>query len=197
MSKSLSGKTLIKKSRGGKRALKKKIEEALKRFTPRQLKYRQNRLSGMSIYAAARAAGYGAGYSRAAASQRLERLVKDSIIDELEMSGATNRAQAQELTRIAFRSMTTEKCRVYRKEEDGDIVVEDAGREIPDDHARMKALDQIGRLKKQLTTSLDKALLDQNFTRLTIVVEKESADDNRPANSLNPAAEPRVALTDG
>jgi len=196
MKKSLSGKAVQKKSRSRKE-IRNKIRKSLIGMTLRQVKYRKNRLAGMNIFAAARAAGYSVSYARTTASIKLERQVRASIIEELEMAGATDQAQARELSRIAFRSMTKESCRVYREDGEGGIEVEDAGKEVPDDNARLRALEQIGKLKKQISVPFEKTMFGQDFTRLTIVVEKEPGNDNGPTDNVDAPAKPRVALTDG
>ncbi len=197
--KASSGKKL-KKSR--KKILQEKLRNRLRKFSLRQLKYRQNRLAGMSIYAAARNAGYSQSYSRAYAAVKLERTVKDSIIDELDMAGFTNKRQAQELTRIAFGAVTTEPCRVYREDEDGDVTVEEAGREIPDNYARLRALEQGGKLKKQISAPFEKTLFGQDYKRLIIVVENDSKTENSSLHDtgrtdpINRPAKLRVETTD-
>ena len=201
MVKRSSGKN-IKKSRVS-RSKRKKIHKALLKLTPRQLKYRHNRLSGMTIYAAAREAGYSQSYARTHATDRLDRTVKDSIIDELEMIGATNKFQAKELFRIASSSMQTEKCEVYRKDEDGDVVVEDAGTKVPDDYARLRALEQIGKLKKQISAPFEKSIFGHEYKRLIIVVENDAKPEDNPVpnsagrkNPVNLTPKLRVETTD-
>ena len=187
-----SGKT-IKKSRVSRRE---KLRQALLKLTPRQLEYRKYRMQRMSIYAAAVKAGYKESYARAQAHDHLERSVKVGIIEELEMAGATNHAQARELTRIAFKAMETEKCEVYRDNGEGDIVVDEAKTEREDNHARLKALDQIAKLKRQIAPAsiLDGGLGNSDYTRVTIVLEKESNEGK--GNPAHAETKSRVALTD-
>lgn len=66
----------------------------------RQEKYKSNRLLGMTQYAAARAAGYSETRSRQAC--RIEKLVKASIIEELEIAGVTDKVQAREIAKLVF-----------------------------------------------------------------------------------------------
>ena len=181
-----------KKRRKKKKSVKYYHPDLLK-FTPRQLLYRKYRMQRMSIFAAALKAGYSKSYARSHAAQKVERVVKVSIIDELEMAGATNERQATELTRIAFEAMETEKCSVYRDNGEGDIVVDEARTERIDNHARLKGLDQIAKLKRQITSSslLDSAL-NSDYTRVTFVLEKESND--RKNDSVDLEANSRVAL---
>ena len=189
----------MKQTTGKKRRKKQKKvryhHPDLLKFSPRQIKYRQNRLAGMNIFAAATAAGYKYSYARSHATTRLERTVKVSIIDELEMAGSTNKRQAGELTRIAFEAMETEKCEVYREDDDGNITVDDAKTLREDNHARLKALDQIAKLKRQIAPSsiLDGAL-NSDYTRVTIILEKEPNEGKKdPADAQ---AKSRVSLTD-
>jgi len=189
-----------KKSRS--KRLTQKIKKQLRKFSLRQIKYRRNRIAGMSIYAAARAAGYAQSYARANASRILEKSVKESIIDELDMAGFTNKRQAEELTRIAFSSMTTEKCEVYEKDDDGNITVAEAARQVPDDYARLRALEQGGKLKKQISAPFEKTLFGQEYKRLIIVVENDSSaehsviGDQGGADPINRSTKLRVATTD-
>lgn len=191
-----------KKSR--KKVLKDKIRQRLLKFTPRQLKYRKNRLAGMSIYAAAREAGYSKAYAHGQATVKLEGAVKESIIDELEMAGFTNKRQARELTRIAFGAVTTEPCKVYAEDDEGNVSVEDAGREVPDNYARLKALEQGAKLKKQIAAPFDKTLFDRDFKRLVIVVENDTKTEHnvgypgseRGQDNINVPAKLRVETTD-
>ena len=134
------------------------LQEAIRKFTPQQLAYRKNRLNGLSIFASAVQAGYSRSYARTAASTKLERLVKPSIIEELEAAGATNEWQAQQALRIAT------EAEKYSK-----------GGFIPDEGVRLAALDHIARLKKQTNQSNSSIIPDGQYTKLTIVVEKDNA----------------------
>lgn len=184
------------KSRSIKAIKREKLRQALLKLSPKQILYRKYRMERMSIFAAAVKAGYSVSYARGAATRKLEGLVKVSIIDELEMAGATNIRQARELTRIAFEAMETEKCEVYRDNGEGDITVEDAKTERPDNHARLKALDQIAKLKRQIVPAsiAEMAGNNANYTRVTIVLEKES--DGTKDNPAHRETKSRVALTD-
>ena len=164
------------------------------KLTPRQLKYKQNRLAGMSIFSAAKAAGYSHSYARGTATRLLEKVVAPTIIEELEMAGLTNQAQARELARIAFSATKTEKCKIYRENEEGDIEVESEGTQVPDETARLKALEQIGKLKKQISAPFEKTLLGQDYTRLTIVVEKDPDEVTDEGNQDNIDSKTRLSV---
>ena len=184
---------------------RKKLKKTLKKLTPRQILYRLNRLDGKSIFVSAVSAGYGRGYARTSASQKLERLVKASIIEELEIAGGTNQRQAEELVSIAFGSNKVNETTttIYKKDgsEVRQKVFKDAG--ISNDLVRLKALDQLGKLKKQISAPFSK-LTDTvgELTRLVVVVEKETAEekkelkDARSKNRAYDQAKSRVALTD-
>lgn len=195
-----SGKN-VKKRRGKSKIIITPLSKTVLQLTPRQVKYRKNRMSGMSIFAAAVGAGYTHNYARATATVRLDKLVKVSIIEELEMAGITNQAQARELARLAFKSTETEECEVYRHDEDGNIKVVKERTERPADGIRLKALEQAGKLKKQISAPFEKSIFGQEYTRLTIVVERDpeqkpEQSDERRENNINVETESRVALTD-
>ena len=135
-------------------------------------KYKNYRLEGLNRYRSAKLAGYSESVARHQAT-RYDRLSSVGIIEALENAGVSNTRQAEELARIAFKSVKTEDCEVYRENEDGDIVVEKAGKQVPDDYARLKGLDQIGRLKKQISAPFEKTLLQGGYKRLVIVVEND------------------------
>lgn len=193
MKKSSSGKNL-KRSRF-KRVRRERIRKALLKFTPRQLLYRKYRLEGMTIFAAAMAAGYSYAYARSHACQRVERVVKVSIIDELDIAGATNRRQAREVTRIAFEAMETEECVVYRQDADGEIALEKAKTLRPNDYVRLRALQHISQLKRQIIPAsiMDAVVAGAEYTRVTFVLEKEP--DAGKTNLVDVKAKSRVALT--
>ena len=77
----------------------------------RLTKYKANRISGMSQYNAARAAGYSEKYSKQAC--RIDKLVKDSIIDALEQAGLTDKYQSEELHKLTQCKSSVVRIRVW------------------------------------------------------------------------------------
>lgn len=178
----------------------------VQKFNPRQRKYRENRLAGMSQYDAARAAGYSHHTARGH-GHRIEKIVRQSIIDELNQAGGTDRMIARELVRMAQFAEVLELESLLRLEVDEGnqrkVQVKRKFMRVPDTRLRLQALETIARLKKHLIPS---PLVDNSeHTHLTIVLEKD--DPSLPENQSLPggtraAVQPdreadfRVALAD-
>ena len=168
---------------------RKKLQESLKKLSVRQMKYRKNRLAGMSIFAAAVAAGYSKSYARSTASRLLEKQVKASILEELEMAGGTDAVQCRELVNIALNATQT------KYSESGGFY------DVPDYNTRKSTWELIAKLKKQLQPSSASLIPADGYTKLTVVVERDSnSDDKEPAhagagNNPHAKAKSRISLT--
>lgn len=167
----------------------------LRKFSIRQLKYRQNRLLGMSQYDAAIAAGYSHARARTC---RVERVVKDSIIDELNRVGATNQEMAKHLLELAkdaahYRSVPV----IIEVDKNGDVVkaIKDQGVvKIPDNMCRKATWELIAKLKKQLT---DQPIIDQSeHTHFTVVVHSTGANASDSQGRADSKTEFSVSTSD-
>jgi phage replication-related protein YjqB (UPF0714/DUF867 family) len=123
-------------------------------FTVRQLKYRKNRLRGMSQYDAAIAAGYAESTARVSVV-RTERLVKASIIDELNRAGATDKYIAEQLAEIAHSATRLHLTKAAREE-------------YPDYRVRKDTLELMTKLKRHVSD--DPTVVEQNQTHITVVL---------------------------
>lgn len=121
-------------------------------------KYRRNRLLGMNVYNAARAAGYSESMARGKAC-RLDKSAKVSMEDALDRAGLTDAAISQELARIAKGATRLHACDVYvQKEADGSFKINENSNdfiEIPDEQARVKALELAAKLKGRLLNKVE------------------------------------------
>lgn len=141
------------------------------RFTLRQLKYKKNRLMGMNIYNAARAAGYSESYSKAHAAQKVERVVKVGLIDELDRAGATDQEMAKALANIAKNAKKMQSCTVEIRDNEGNLTIEDSSRvEVPDLHLQKDTWETIAKLKKHLSTEKSVNAAENIF--ITVVLDK-------------------------
>jgi len=118
----------------------------------RQQKYKQNRLLGMNIVNAARAAGYSEKYATHK-GYRIERLVKVGLSDAFERAGLTDNA----IIIHALEGLKADKvqgCDVYvYKDEDDKWQVNEAKNEFienPDWNARHKYFETILKLTERL-----------------------------------------------
>lgn len=128
-------------------------KKQLKRnFSIRQLKYKHNRLIGMSQYNAALAAGY----SHVAAtknSHRIERAVAGGIAEAIERAGGTNKVIATRLVDMALNANKVQNATLLITTENGErkvIESKDDFIEIPDNKSRLDAMRLIGQFKKQI-----------------------------------------------
>ena len=171
----------------------------VRQFTLRQLKYKKNRLLGMSQFDAAVAAGYRESTARHAC-QGPERVVKSSIVDEFNRAGATDRVIAKDVTEIARSATKIQSCQLLvRKDKTGKLTIEENANdfiEVPDNLTRLKAFELIGKLTKRLT---DQPILDQSeHTHFTVILDPGAApggsDNGR--SQTHPEADLRVSLAD-
>ena len=189
---------LVDTAKLSRKARRKRLKEFIAKLSLRQIKYRKNRLAGMNIYAAARAAGYSENYSRNHASTKLNRIVKNSIIEELEMAGATDQLQARKLLEIALNATKQQSATFEVQEgETGDLEIRNDVRvEVPDYAVRLKGWETIAKIKKQIVTSMAAVIPEMEFTRLSIVVEREKKDENpRKDNGPDVEAVKSVGVT--
>ena len=182
-----------------RKAQKSRIKELLLKLSPRQLEYRKYRLSGLNIYASAKAAGYSESYSRGYASVKLARTVQDSITVELDLAGATNRFQAEQLMRIASSAMKMQSCTVeVMVDDEGEVHLDLQPRvvQIPDEAVRLKAIEVIAKIKKQIVTSMAALVPDSGFTRLSLIIErdKDHEDNSKSGNDDDKKASDRPSL---
>ena len=118
---------------------------ATKHLSVMQLRYKQNRLKGMSQKDSALAAGY----SEKSLACQVERLVRASLLEELDLAGATDQRLAKELVAVAL--VKPEK--VFASD-------------------KLKALEQICKLKGHVTDH--PPVIDQSaHTYFTVVVPQE------------------------
>ena len=143
-------------------------------FTPRQLKYKHNRLLGMSQYNAAISAGYSPKTATHACD--VDRVVKSSMYEEFERAGLTGKVQAQQITEMALTASKIQNATLLVKsDETGKMVAvksSDDFIEVPDYANRLSAHKLAAQLKGQLS---DAPVVDQSqhltFTIVTPQVE--------------------------
>lgn len=186
-------------------------------FSPRQLKYRKNRLLGMSQYNAARAAGYSHSYARQKA-YRIEDKVKLGIIEALDQAGGTNLQLARQLVAIAVADVRQfydangnlrpvsewpdelAACiQQLESEEEFDTLGRDRSLEPSGYtrklklHDKIKAIELIAKLKKQLT---DQPIVDlSEHTHFTVIVDKGGEGGSPGRDPAHAETEFRVSTT--
>ena len=168
----------------------------VREFTLRQLKYKKNRLLGMSQYNAAVAAGYSPN-TAVHACRGPERVVKSSLVDEFNQAGLTDRVIAKELTRIGTAAVKIQSCQLLvRKDKTGKLTIEENANdfiEVDDNPTRIKALELASKLTKRLS---DQPILDQSeHTYFTVVVAGDPGGSNGRSQT-HPEAELSLSLTD-
>lgn len=120
----------------------------------RQKRYQANRIAGMSVPNAARAAGYSESYIRHKA-YLIERAAKVGIIDALEMAGLTDKRQAEELYKLTL-------------DEDAKI--------------RLAAWKHISELKKQVSNDI-KLDQSKHYTKVEYSFRGDEEGDDLDVNS--------------
>lgn len=126
----------------------------------RQQKYKKNRLLGMNMYNAARAAGY-AHNTAIKACERLEKKLP-SLTDWLEREGLTDKKLALFLLEVLEANKVVGYLHQYKKGESGrieelspDETVSNEFLEVPDTHARLKAVELILKIKGLLKEKVE------------------------------------------
>lgn len=149
-----------------------------KKLTLRQFKYKKNRLLGMTQRDAAFAAGYSRLYSAHAAS-RVERLVKVSIMAELDRAGVTDRVLARKLAQ-KLESKRPFSAKIVLKE-NGDLVREESGMiQVDDNIAQIKAVELAAKLKKHLRDSDD---LPSGSVSQIVIIRSEVNVNSEPSKN--------------
>lgn len=138
-------------------------------------KYKANRLAGMNIYNAARAAGYSYNYARQA---KPEKIAKDSMSDAFEQAGLTDRAI------VAYGLQGLQANKVIS----ANIIHGDADEktndfiEVPDWANRHRYFETILKLTDKLR---DKVIDMSTHNHFTWKVEESSEGDNGNGNGKN------------
>lgn len=121
--------------------------ERRRKMTARQKAYRSNRLLGMNMYNAARAAGYSENMARTACRE-IEPVA--GIADIVDQAGATDKVIAEALVKIALTATKLQNVNIkLTRDSEGNLQVQDTDDfiELPDNFARLQALKQICDLK--------------------------------------------------
>jgi len=153
--------------------VKKRSVEKYRKMTFRQKKYRHNRMMGMNMYNAAKAAGYSEG-TAVTACVKLE--PRAGIADIFDQAGATDKALAQQLAKIAFTATKLHNANIVLKQgDDGKLEVQDTNDfiEVDDNFARLQAIKQICELKKHNRNPEEQTGFDTYFVEL---IRKHNAE---------------------
>lgn len=142
-------------------------------------KYKKNRLAGMNIYNAARAAGYSETYAKGK-PHRIEKSVKVGMADAFERAGLTDKAIIEHALEGLVATKATPGMRVKMGgEEDG---VSATVSHEPDWTARHKYFETILKMTDKLKDKLD---VNLNKTERILIVRYDGSKAQEVARSVH------------
>ena len=150
----------------------------------RQQKYKKNRILGMNMYNAARAAGYSHN-TAIKAGEKLEVKIP-SLCDWMEREGLTDKKLVLFLLEALEATKVVGYLHQYKKGEKGRIekigpeeAVSNEFIEVPDIHNRLKAAELIMKAKGQLKDKVEHSGKIEGGQKVVIIVQEQSGNKSQ------------------
>jgi hypothetical protein len=176
-------KKVSKKVNTTKKAAAPKVQ--FRPMTDRQIRYKRNRLMGMGVVNAARAAGYSESTALKNGQRRIGGLQANTgIKDHLDRAGLTDQVISQSFAEIALCSKKLHSCTIVVKNENGKLTVNQNSNdyvEIPDNAVRVKALENVCKMKKYIGPDPEEA--PKRDLHIIVIKDRDNGKAGDPVRS--------------